>query len=56
MFNELQRPRPWLPGHEQQVFRDGIAQAELADALGYDAWWMVEHHCTPEFSYCSTPR
>jgi alkanesulfonate monooxygenase SsuD/methylene tetrahydromethanopterin reductase-like flavin-dependent oxidoreductase (luciferase family) len=56
MFNELQRPRPWAPGHEQQVFRDGIAQAELADAMGYDCWWMVEHHCTPEFSYSSTPE
>lgn len=56
VFNELQRPRPWSPGHEQQVFRDGIAQAELADQLGYACWWMVEHHCTPEFSYSSTPE
>ncbi len=23
---------------------------------GYDTWWMVEHHCTPEFSYCCTPE
>lgn len=56
VFNELQRPRPWSAGHEQQVFLDAIAQAELADAAGYDTWWMVEHHCTPEFSYSGAPE
>ncbi|MEO5722735.1 MAG: LLM class flavin-dependent oxidoreductase [Ilumatobacteraceae bacterium] len=56
VFNELQRPRPWGPDHEGQVFRDGIEQAELADRLGYDCWWMVEHHCTPEFSYSGAPE
>jgi alkanesulfonate monooxygenase SsuD/methylene tetrahydromethanopterin reductase-like flavin-dependent oxidoreductase (luciferase family) len=56
VFNELQRPRPWAPGHEHQVFQDGIEQAMLADQLDYACWWMVEHHCTPEFSYSSTPE
>lgn len=56
VFNELQRPRPWEPQHEHQVFRDGIEQAVLADQLGYACWWMVEHHCTPEFSYSGAPE
>lgn len=56
VFNELQRPRPWGPDHEHKVLQDGIEQAVLADQLGYACWWMVEHHCTPEFSYSSTPE
>jgi alkanesulfonate monooxygenase SsuD/methylene tetrahydromethanopterin reductase-like flavin-dependent oxidoreductase (luciferase family) len=56
VFNELQRPRPWGPGHELEAWRDGIEQAALADEMGYSCWWMVEHHCTPEFSYSSAPE
>ena len=56
VFNELQRPRPWEPGHELQAWQDGIEQAVLADRMGYSCWWMVEHHCTPEFSYSPAPE
>jgi alkanesulfonate monooxygenase SsuD/methylene tetrahydromethanopterin reductase-like flavin-dependent oxidoreductase (luciferase family) len=56
LFNELQMPRPWGPDHEHQVFVNGLAQAKLADELGYGCWWSVEHHCAPEFSYSSAPE
>ncbi len=56
LFNELQRPQPWQPGHERQVFLDALEQATLADRLGYGCWWSVEHHCAPEFSYSSAPE
>jgi alkanesulfonate monooxygenase SsuD/methylene tetrahydromethanopterin reductase-like flavin-dependent oxidoreductase (luciferase family) len=56
LFNELQMPAPWPPDHEHQVFTNAIEQAVLADELGYGAWWSVEHHCSPEFSYSSAPE
>jgi alkanesulfonate monooxygenase SsuD/methylene tetrahydromethanopterin reductase-like flavin-dependent oxidoreductase (luciferase family) len=56
LFNELQMPKPWPPGHEGRVFDDALAQAALADELGYGCWWSVEHHCAPEFSYSSAPE
>jgi alkanesulfonate monooxygenase SsuD/methylene tetrahydromethanopterin reductase-like flavin-dependent oxidoreductase (luciferase family) len=52
LFSELQRSTGTT---ESQVYADGILQAKLADELGFGCWWSVEHHCTGNFSYCSTP-
>jgi alkanesulfonate monooxygenase SsuD/methylene tetrahydromethanopterin reductase-like flavin-dependent oxidoreductase (luciferase family) len=52
IFSELQKP----PGMaEARFYAESLEQAKLADAMGYGCWWSVEHHCTGEFSYCSTP-
>ena len=52
IFSELQKS----PGlSESRLYADSIEQAKLADAMGFGCWWSVEHHCTGEFSYCSTP-
>src|SRR5262245_48774954 len=40
LFNEIQNPRPWPEGHEQQRFRQAIEQARIADELGYGCWWQ----------------
>ena len=56
LFNELQMPKPWPPGHEARVFANALEQAALADELDYGCWWSVEHHCAPEFSYSSAPE
>lgn len=56
LFNELQRPGPLDTAGEHAVFAGAIAQAQLADALGYGCWWSVEHHCSPEFSYSGAPE
>jgi alkanesulfonate monooxygenase SsuD/methylene tetrahydromethanopterin reductase-like flavin-dependent oxidoreductase (luciferase family) len=56
LFNEIQNPRPWPPGHEQHRFRRALAQAKLADQLGYGCWWQVEHHGAGEFSLSSAPE
>ena len=53
LFNELQRPDA---ASEGDVFAGALAQAELADELGYGCWWSVEHHCTPGFSYSGAPE
>ncbi|HEY6480512.1 MAG TPA: LLM class flavin-dependent oxidoreductase [Streptosporangiaceae bacterium] len=44
------------PGEEGQLFRETLAQAELADKMGYGCWWEVEHHGAVEMSYSSAPE
>ncbi|MBA8949572.1 alkanesulfonate monooxygenase SsuD/methylene tetrahydromethanopterin reductase-like flavin-dependent oxidoreductase (luciferase family) [Actinomadura namibiensis] len=40
---------------EQQAFRNVMDQVVLADRLGYDTAWFVEHHFTRGFSHSSAP-
>lgn len=56
IFSELQKARPWPPAHERAVLQEAVAQARLADELGYGCWWNVEHHGAVEFSYSSAPE
>ena len=44
IFYEHQLPRPWTEGAEQKLFNDALAQVEVADRLGIDYAWEVEHH------------
>ena len=43
IFYEHQLPRPWAEGAEQQLFNEALDQVELADRLGIDFAWEVEH-------------
>jgi alkanesulfonate monooxygenase SsuD/methylene tetrahydromethanopterin reductase-like flavin-dependent oxidoreductase (luciferase family) len=57
LFNELQRPTAaGSRDDEHRLYGDALAQARLADELGYGCWWSVEHHCTPAFSYSGAPE
>ncbi len=56
VFYELQLPRPWNDGDEQRMFREALAQVALADRLGYDYAWEVEHHFLDEYSHSSAPE
>jgi luciferase family oxidoreductase group 1 len=56
IFYELQLPRPWGERSEYQVLQDALDQIELADRLGFDYAWMVEHHFLEEYSHCSAPE
>jgi alkanesulfonate monooxygenase SsuD/methylene tetrahydromethanopterin reductase-like flavin-dependent oxidoreductase (luciferase family) len=53
IFYELQLPKPWGPDDEHRLVQDALAQVELADALGLDYAWAVEHHFLEEYSHCS---
>ncbi len=44
IFYEHQLPRPWEPGDEHRLLADALEQVELADRLGIDYLWLVEHH------------
>jgi alkanesulfonate monooxygenase SsuD/methylene tetrahydromethanopterin reductase-like flavin-dependent oxidoreductase (luciferase family) len=56
VFYELQLPRPWNPGDEHRLFKDAVEQVVLADELGIDYAWAVEHHFLDEYSHCSAPE
>jgi alkanesulfonate monooxygenase SsuD/methylene tetrahydromethanopterin reductase-like flavin-dependent oxidoreductase (luciferase family) len=55
IFCEIPVPRPWTPGRERDAYHHTLAQAVLADELGYHSFWTVEHHFLEEFSHCSAP-
>ena len=56
IFYELQLPRPWLPDSEWHLYQNALAQLELADQLGYDYAWQVEHHFLEEYSHSPAPE
>jgi alkanesulfonate monooxygenase SsuD/methylene tetrahydromethanopterin reductase-like flavin-dependent oxidoreductase (luciferase family) len=56
VFYEMQLPKPWEPGDERRLFHEALAQVELADGLGYDYAWEVEHHFLDEYSHSSAPE
>ncbi len=56
IFYEHQLPRPWGEKSEYQLLQDSLTQIELADRLGYDYAWEVEHHFLEEYSHSSAPE
>src|SRR5213082_964972 len=55
IFYELSVPRPWERESERQVYANALEQVRLADELGFDYVWAVEHHFLEEYSHCSAP-
>lgn len=56
IFYEHQLPRPWDEHDEQRLYREALEQVELADRLGIDYAWEVEHHFLEEYSHSSAPE
>jgi alkanesulfonate monooxygenase SsuD/methylene tetrahydromethanopterin reductase-like flavin-dependent oxidoreductase (luciferase family) len=56
VFYEHQLPRPWEPDDEHRLLTDALEQIELADRLGIDYAWEVEHHFLEEYSHSSAPE
>jgi alkanesulfonate monooxygenase SsuD/methylene tetrahydromethanopterin reductase-like flavin-dependent oxidoreductase (luciferase family) len=56
IFYEHQIPRPWNEGDEHRLFKEALDQVELADRLGIDYVWEVEHHFLEEYSHSSAPE
>jgi len=53
VFYELQLPKPWSADAEHRLVQEALEQIELADRLGIDHAWAVEHHFLEEYSHCS---
>jgi len=56
IFYEHQLPRPWEADDEHRLLKDALDQVELADRLGIDYAWEVEHHFLEEYSHSSAPE
>jgi len=56
IFYEHQLPRPWDDGAEHRLLQEALEQVELADRLGIDYVWEVEHHFLEEYSHSSAPE
>jgi alkanesulfonate monooxygenase SsuD/methylene tetrahydromethanopterin reductase-like flavin-dependent oxidoreductase (luciferase family) len=56
IFYEHQLPRPWNDGDELKLFQEALDQVELADRIGIDYAWEVEHHFLEEYSHSSAPE
>jgi alkanesulfonate monooxygenase SsuD/methylene tetrahydromethanopterin reductase-like flavin-dependent oxidoreductase (luciferase family)/putative sterol carrier protein len=53
IFYEHQIPRPWGEDGEQRLIQEALEQVELADRVGFDSVWEVEHHFLEEYSHSS---
>lgn len=56
IFYEHQLPKPWGPDDEYRLLNEALDQVELADKLGFDYAWEVEHHFLEEYSHSSAPE
>ncbi len=56
IFYEHQLPRPWDPDDERRLIQHALDQVELADRLGIEYVWEVEHHFLEEYSHSSAPE
>ena len=56
VFYELQLPKPWGARSERDLYHNALSQLELADRLGYDYAWQVEHHFLEEYSHSPAPE
>jgi hypothetical protein len=56
LMYEIQIPEPHYDGIERERYQQVMAQAALADEVGFEYFWTVEHHFLWEFSHCSAPE
>jgi hypothetical protein len=61
LFYELQLPKPydkdtWNPDDEHRIVKEALEQVELADRLGFDYVFEVEHHHLEEYAHSTAPE
>ena len=61
LFYEHQLPKPydaedWDPDAEHRLFKNALDQLELADQLGFDYVFEVEHHFLEEYAHSTAPE
>jgi alkanesulfonate monooxygenase SsuD/methylene tetrahydromethanopterin reductase-like flavin-dependent oxidoreductase (luciferase family) len=56
LLYELPMPKPHDERSEYRCYHEALEQIELADKLGYDTVWEVEHHFLTEFAHSSAPE
>jgi len=56
LLYEMETPRPWHALSEYNTYWQALAQIELADRIGIDYVWEVEHHFLEEYSHSPAPE
>jgi alkanesulfonate monooxygenase SsuD/methylene tetrahydromethanopterin reductase-like flavin-dependent oxidoreductase (luciferase family) len=56
LLYEMETPRPWNALSEYNIYWQALAQIELADRIGIDYVWEVEHHFLEEYSHSPAPE
>lgn len=56
LLYELQTPKPHDDRSDYRCYNEALEQIELADRLGFDTVWAVEHHFLTEFAHSSAPE
>jgi alkanesulfonate monooxygenase SsuD/methylene tetrahydromethanopterin reductase-like flavin-dependent oxidoreductase (luciferase family) len=57
IFYEHQNPRPWEGERaDHKLLKDALEQVEVADRVGFDYVWEVEHHFLEEYSHSPAPE
>jgi alkanesulfonate monooxygenase SsuD/methylene tetrahydromethanopterin reductase-like flavin-dependent oxidoreductase (luciferase family) len=56
VFYEHQLPQPWQEDSERRLYQEALEQVELADRIGVEYVWEVEHHFLEEYSQSSAPE
>jgi len=54
LFYELSVP-PFAERGERAVYHETLAELAMAESLGFETAWLVEHHFMPEYSHSSAP-
>ena len=55
-FNQLQMPKPWPENAEAKLYKEAMAEAVLAEDVGFEYYWQTEHHFYPEIGHSSAPE
>jgi alkanesulfonate monooxygenase SsuD/methylene tetrahydromethanopterin reductase-like flavin-dependent oxidoreductase (luciferase family) len=56
LLYEIQMPKPWTERTEYEKYWETLAQIKLADEVGFDTVWEVEHHFLAEYSHSPAPE
>jgi alkanesulfonate monooxygenase SsuD/methylene tetrahydromethanopterin reductase-like flavin-dependent oxidoreductase (luciferase family) len=56
IFYEHSVSRPWSDVSEWRAYHQALEQICLADEVGFDQVWQVEHHFLEEYSHGSAPE
>jgi len=63
LLYEIDAPKPWGKPHpygqreaEQRSYREAIEQIKLADSVGFNTIWAVEHHFREGRSHMPAPE
>lgn len=56
LLYELQTPKPWNERSEYNIYHQALDQIVLAEQVGFQYVWEVEHHFLSEYSHSSAPE